>query len=259
MRLNQFLAHAGICSRRKADELIQSGAISVNGTIIKTVGATVTPEDKVVYRGRVVRPEPKVYVLLNKPTGFITSVSDEEGRPTVLDLVKLPKRARLYPVGRLDYSTSGALLLTNDGELALKLSHPRFAAPKTYQVALSAPLTPDLIERLKKGIALTEGTVAVDHLEENPRKPTECKVEIHSGQTRVIRRIFEQVGRRVTKLHRVKYAGLTLRGMALGQWRFLTNQEVAQLQAQAAKQDKGERPVVVKKKKRVIKKRPAKK
>ncbi|MBN2267277.1 MAG: rRNA pseudouridine synthase [Candidatus Babeliaceae bacterium] len=229
MRLNQYLAHAGITSRRKADDLIKTGSIAINGAIIKEVGTQVKPGDIVTYRGKTVHLEKKIYLLLNKPAGVITSVSDEEGRTTVIDLIKLPHRIRLYPVGRLDATTTGVLLITNDGDLALRLSHPRFTIPKMYHVTSQTGLTPAIMKQLTEGVQVDGKRIAVDRVAEIPRRPNECIIEIHSGKNRIVRRLFEQLGKRVTKLDRIKYANLSYKGLARGEWRFLSSREIKKL------------------------------
>lgn len=230
MRLNKYLAHAGVASRRKADELIREGLVKVNGKVIREMGHRVQPEDKVSYDGRLLRPEKKVYVLLNKPKDFISSAKDEKGRKTVLDLVRKATRERIYPVGRLDRNTTGLLLLTNDGDLAKKLSHPSHKVSKVYLAKLDRPLLQADFERIIKGIALEEGVARVDELAfPEPSDKTQVGIELHIGWNRVVRRIFEELGYKVKHLDRVLFAGLTKKNLPRGKWRHLSEREVLHL------------------------------
>ena len=230
MRLNKYLAHAGVASRRKADELIREGLVKVNGKVIREMGHRVQPEDKVSYEGRLLRPEKKVYVLLNKPKDFISSVKDEKGRKTVMDLVRKATHERIYPVGRLDRNTTGLLLLTNDGDLAKKLSHPSHKVSKVYLAKLDRPLLQEDFERILKGIALEEGVAKVDELAfPEPSDKTQVGIELHIGWNRVVRRIFEELGYKVKNLDRVLFAGLTKKNLPRGKWRHLSEQEVLHL------------------------------
>lgn len=230
IRLNRFIANAGVCSRREADELIESGAIKVNGQVITELGYHVNPNDEVIYKGKKLKPEKFVYVLLNKPKDYITTTDDPEERRTVMDLVKNVGDERIYPVGRLDRDTTGLLLLTNDGDLAQKLSHPSFQAAKIYQVELNKAIKPaDFQQLLEGGIELEDGiAVADDAVVLNPEK-TLLGVEIHLGRNRIIRRIFEALGYEVIKLDRTMYAGLNKKDLPRGHWRYLTPQEVVKL------------------------------
>lgn len=237
MRLNQFIAHAGICSRRKADDLIKNGKISVNDQVITAMGYTLKEDDVVKHEGQVLTPEKKVYVLLNKPKGYITTTSDEEDRKTVLDIV-MPqvKRAaknmdiRIYPVGRLDRNTTGLLLITNDGELTQALTHPSYEVAKIYMVTVDRPLALDDFEKIKVGFELEDGFIKVDEIAyPDPRDKTKIGVALHSGKNRIVRRIFEFCGYEVKKLDRVMYAGLTKKDLPRGKWRFLLEKEIIRL------------------------------
>ena len=228
VRLNKFIANAGICSRREADVLIQSGIVEVNGKIITEMGHKVKPTDEVKYDGSIIQTEKKQYVLLNKPKDFITTMDDPMGRRTVLQLVKNACKERIYPVGRLDRNTTGVLLFTNDGELAKKLTHPRYEVKKIYHVELDKPIDFEHIDALLKGVELDDGDfVKADKAEViKDTKNREVGVELHSGKNRVVRRMFESIGYTVTRLDRVKFAGLTKKDLPRGEWRHLTNDEV---------------------------------
>ncbi|CUU06694.1 ribosomal large subunit pseudouridine synthase B [Candidatus Kryptobacter tengchongensis] len=230
IRLNKYLAMCGIASRRKADELIQQGRVAVNGEVITQLGIKIDPrKDKVTVDGKPVKPEEKfVYIVLNKPKDCITTVKDEKGRRTVLDLVKV--KQRIFPVGRLDRNTTGVLLLTNDGELAYRLMHPKFKIEKAYKVEIDKPIKPEDIEKLKRGIMLDgRKTEACDIyiLPDSDRK--ELGITIHEGRYRQIRRMFERLGYKVRKLHRVSFGGITVSGMKRGEWRYLTEKEIRKL------------------------------
>ena len=237
VRLNKYLAHAGVASRRKADELIAAGKVTVNGNVILEMGHKVMPEDKVSYEGKTVNPEQKVYILLNKPKDCITTTSDEKDRKTVLDLIKSAytqikslKKPRLYPVGRLDRNTSGVLLITNDGELAQNLTHPSREMRKIYHVHLDKNLSIDDLAKIQHGIVLEDGIAEVDEIAHtNPKAKNEVGVEIHSGKNRIVRRIFESLGYEVVKLDRVYFGGLTKKDLPRGKWRFLDEEEVRRL------------------------------
>ncbi len=233
MRLNKYLAHAGVCSRREADRWISEGRVSVNGQVIMELGEKVDPErDKVLVNGRPVRAEAErpVYVLLNKPSGRIVSVKDPFGRPTVMELLShVP--VRVYPVGRLDLDTEGALLLTNDGELALRLAHPRYGVAKVYEVRIEGEPDEADLDRVRKGIFLEGRKTAparVQVLRRGHRHAT-LKVEIHEGRKREIRKLFEAVGFPVAGLVRIDFAGLTLEGLRSGHWRYLHTAEIRRL------------------------------
>ncbi|MFT5820141.1 MAG: 23S rRNA pseudouridine2605 synthase [Crocinitomix sp.] len=228
VRLNKFIANAGICSRREADVLIESGIVEVNGKTITEMGYKVKPGDEVKYDGSTIKTEKKRYVLLNKPKDFITTMDDEHGRRTVLQLVKNACKERIYPVGRLDRNTTGVLLFTNDGDLAKKLTHPRYEVKKIYHVELERPIDVEQIKALHSGVELDdEDFVKVDSAEIiADSRMREVGVEIHSGKNRVIRRMFEAIGHNVTRLDRVKFAGLTKKDLPRGTWRNLTDKEV---------------------------------
>ncbi len=233
MRLNRYLAHAGVCSRREADTLIAQGLVTINGQVAMDMGLKVGPGDDVRYAGERLKSERKMYVLLNKPKGFITTVDDERARKTVMDLVGKACRERIYPVGRLDRSTTGVLLLTNDGAMAKKLTHPSHGAKKIYQVTLDKPFSPLDAERLKQGINLEDGPAHVDKLEfPDPENPFEVGVEVHIGRNRIVRRLFGALGYEVLKLDRTDFAGLTKKNLSRGEWRLLSEKEVAFLKIQ---------------------------
>ncbi len=231
IRLNKFLANAGICSRREADEFIKAGVISVNGEIVSEMGVKVMHSDKVLFHNQLVRSERKVYILLNKPKDTVTTAEDTHDRRTVLDLVKNACSERIYPVGRLDRNTTGVLLLTNDGDLASRLTHPKYDKKKIYHVALDRQLETKDFEQILAGVKLDDDlTVAADEL--NYVKEDDLKqvgIEIHSGQNRVVRRIFEALGYKVVRLDRVFFSGLTKKGLVRGKYRFLTEREVNML------------------------------
>lgn len=231
-RLNKYIANAGVCSRRKADELIANGEVTVNGKVVFQMGFKVQEGDKVVYDGKDVKPEDEIYVLLNKPKNFITTTDDDRGRKTVMDLVSTAaKGKRIYPVGRLDRNTTGLLLLTNDGQLAQKLAHPSGEIRKVYEVTIDKELSEkhfDLIKASK--VKLEEGLVLVDDVafpDETDRQVV--GLQIHIGWNRVVRRTFETLGYRVKKLDRVVYAGLTKKNLPRGKWRYLSAEEVRNL------------------------------
>ncbi len=210
MRLNKYLAHAGIASRREADVLIQTGAVTVNGKTVTEMGYKVQPGDKVQFNGETIKPEKKVYVLLNKPKNFITTTEDEKGRKTVMELVQKSAPVRIYPVGRLDRNTTGVLLFTNDGDLAKKLTHPKHNVEKLYHVKLDKNLKPSDLDKIRNGLKLEDGEIQVDDISYIKGAPhSEVGVKIHSGRNRIVRRIFEHLGYDVIKLDRVVFAGLT--------------------------------------------------
>ena len=228
IRLNKYLANSGVCSRREADELIIAGTVTVNGKIVSELGFKVKPSDVVAYDGRVLRREKLRYVLLNKPKGFITTSDDPYERRTVMELVENACEERLYPVGRLDRNTVGLLLMTNDGDLAKKLTHPKHGVRKLYHVTLDKPLTKNDLLKIAEGFDLEDGHIDVDSIAwvvDEPSKK-EVGVELHSGKNRIVRRIFEHLGYEVVKLDRVMFAGLTKLGIERGRWRFLTDTEV---------------------------------
>ena len=227
IRLNKFMANAGVCSRREADELIQQGVVKVNGNPVTELGTKITRNDVVEYNDKVVTLESKCYVLLNKPKDCVTTSDDPNGRTTVMDLVKGACSERIYPVGRLDRNTTGVLLLTNDGDLASKLTHPKYVKKKIYQVWTDKPISEDDMQHIADGIELDDGPIhadAVSYVSPTDRK--QAGIEIHSGRNRVVRRIFETLGYHVVKLDRVYFAGLTKKNLARGKWRYLTQEEV---------------------------------
>lgn len=231
IRLNRYIALSGVCSRREADELIATGAVTVNGQICTVLGTLVKPEDKVVVGGEKLKAEKKVYLLMNKPKGYITTLDDPQQRHTVMELIGDACPERIYPVGRLDRNTTGVLLFTNDGDMAKKLTHPSHGARKIYHVGLDRPFAKADMEALLQGLTLEDGPVEVDdaeYVEDSHRK--EVGVQIHSGRNRIVRRIFEHLGYKVCKLDRVLFAELTKKNLARGEWRFLTDAEVRFLQ-----------------------------
>lgn len=230
IRLNKFLANAGICSRREADEYIQAGVISVNGVVVSELGVKVMHDDKVMFHNQLVRSEKKVYLLLNKPKDCVTTSEDTHDRLTVLDLVKNACSERIYPVGRLDRNTTGVILLTNDGDLASKLTHPKYDKKKIYHVALDKALEKADFEAVLQGVTLDDGLIAADALEYvKEGDPKQVGIEIHSGQNRVVRRIFEKLGYKVIRLDRVYFAGLTKKNIQRGKYRFLNEREINML------------------------------
>lgn len=228
VRLNRYISNTGLCSRREADEYIKEGLIKVNGEVITEMGVKVSPDDEVCYKDKVLSNQRKIYLLLNKPKGFVTSVDEPKGRKIVMDLVRSACKERIYPVGRLDKMTTGVLLFTNDGDLSLKLTHPSNKMRKVYQVTLDKPLEQADLDKLAAGIELEDGFIAFDTIAyTDTEHPNLVGVEIHSGKNRIVRRMFESVGYKVTKLDRVYFAGLTRKGLKRGKWRFLSPEEVA--------------------------------
>ncbi len=230
IRLNKYLANAGICSRREADDFIQAGVITVNGEVVSSLGAKVLPTDKIMFHDQPVRRERKVYILLNKPKNTVTTTDDPEERHTVIDIVRNACAERIYPVGRLDRNTTGVLLLTNDGDLAAKLTHPKFGKKKIYAVTLDRELEEDDEQLIRDGVTLDDERIVPDALEFPKDDRKHIGLEIHSGQNRVVRRIFEKVGYKVVQLDRVSFAGLTKKNVPRGKYRFLTPKEVSMLQ-----------------------------
>ncbi|NMM47191.1 pseudouridine synthase [Marinigracilibium pacificum] len=228
-RLNKYLAHAGICSRREADKLIEQGLVKVNGKKVTELGYKVQIGDQVEYKGKLVKPEKLIYLLLNKPKSFLTTTKDPEERKTVMDLVSNACEERIFPVGRLDRNTTGLLLLTNDGDLADKLMHPSNNIKKVYQVTLDKPITEDDFNAINSGLKLEDGPAPVDGLSVITPDGMTLGIEIHIGRNRIVRRIFEHLGYDVVKLDRTLYAGLTKKDLARGKWRFLNQKEVARL------------------------------
>lgn len=231
MKLNAYLAQAGVCSRRKAIELIKQGLVTVNHYAVTDPAYELRPQDTIRIKKKIIKLEPKKYIIFNKPAGCVTTVTDPHGRPTIMDFIKL--KERVYPVGRLDFQTTGLLLLTNDGALAQQLAHPRYQIPKTYLAVLDRPFEQQDFLRLTKGIRLRDGFAKVDDLKFAGHSKKGLHVTIHSGKYRIVRRMFEHLGYKVTALSRIAYAGLYLKKLQQGAWRYLTNQEVEQLQALA--------------------------
>lgn len=227
MRLNKFMANAGVCSRRAADELIQKGLVKVNGVPVTELGTKISHSDVVEYNEKVVVLESKCYILLNKPKDCVTTSDDPNGRKTVMDLVKGACEERIYPVGRLDRNTTGVLLLTNDGDLASKLTHPQYVKKKIYQVWVDKAITEEHMQQIADGIELEDGPIHADAISYvSPTDRKQAGIEIHSGRNRVVRRIFESLGYHVVKLDRVYFAGLTKKDLPRGRWRYLTQEEV---------------------------------
>ena len=227
IRLNKFLANAGVCSRREADAFIEAGDVKVNDVVITELGTKITRQDKVTFKDKEVHIESKVYILLNKPKNCVTTSDDPQERLTVMDLVKNACSERIYPVGRLDRNTTGVLLLTNDGDLASKLTHPAFKKKKIYHVWLDKPVAVEDMEKIANGLELEDGEIhadAISYAHETDR--AQVGIEIHSGRNRIVRRIFESLGYHVTKLDRVYFAGLTKKNLSRGKWRYLNEKEV---------------------------------
>lgn len=230
IRLNRYIANSGVCSRRDADGLITQGLITVNGKVVTELGSKVKVSDDVRYNGKRLNPEEKVYILINKPRDMVTTTDDPQGRRTVMDLVEGVCTQRIYPVGRLDRNTTGVLLLTNDGELSRKLTHPSSLTKKIYHVFLDRPIARQHMTDIKKGIELEDGLIQADDIGyADESDHSQIGIEIHSGRNRVVRRIFETLGYKVEKLDRVYFAGLTKKNLAKGHWRFLTKEEIRNL------------------------------
>lgn len=231
IRLNRFIAQSGICSRREADDYITAGLVSVNGVIVTELGTKVKPTDEVKFNDSRVQGEKKVYLVLNKPKGYVTSLDDPHAGKAVMELVKGACTERIYPVGRLDKNSVGLLLFTNDGDLTRQLTHPSYKKKKIYQVTLDKPLTRADMDRIAEGITLEDGEIYADEISYVKENKQEVGIEIHSGRNRIVRRIFEFLGYNVTKLDRVYYAGLTKKNLKRGAWRFLTREEVERLKS----------------------------
>jgi 23S rRNA pseudouridine2605 synthase len=230
IRLNRYIAASGICSRREADEMIKLGEVKVNGKVVTEMGIKVEPTDRVEVGGQSISPEKKVYILMNKPKDVVSTVSDPHADRTVLDLIKHAGPERVYPVGRLDKSTTGVLLLTNDGELTKKLTHPGYNKKKVYHVVLDKPATKAQLQQIAEGVQLEDGFIhadAISFVKEGDH--TEIGIELHSGRNRIVRRIFEHMGLTVVKLDRVYFAGLTKKNLPRGKWRYLSDKEIAVL------------------------------
>jgi 23S rRNA pseudouridine2605 synthase len=229
IRLNRYIANAGICSRREADKLIVEGLVEVNGKAVNTLGTRIQHSDVVTYKGKRISREKSVYVLLNKPKGFITTVKDPKERRTVMQLVAKACEERIYPVGRLDRDTTGLLLFTNDGELARRLSHPSSNIRKLYQVTLDKPLNKNDLEAIHQGLELDDGKAMVDDVAIVSEDKKTVGIQLHIGRNRIVRRIFESLDYRVQKLDRVTYASLTKKDLPRGKWRYLSEKEILRL------------------------------
>lgn len=230
IRLNKYIANSGICSRREADTYIEHGSVTINGKLVTEMGCKVLPGDEVRFDGTQISPEQKKYILLNKPKNYITTMDDDRGRKTVMDLIVNATKERVYPVGRLDRNTTGLLLFTNDGDLAKKLTHPKHNVRKLYHVSLDKKLGLADLQKLRGEVIIESKKVFIDAVSyvEGERK-TEIGIEIHSGRNRIVRKIFENLGHKVVKLDRVIFAGLTKKNLPRGRWRELTNQEISTL------------------------------
>jgi 23S rRNA pseudouridine2605 synthase len=228
IRLNRFISNAGVCSRREADKYIAAGVVSINGQIVTELGTKVSPDDEVRFDNRLLTPERKVYVLLNKPRDVVTTTDDPHADRTVMELVKGACEERIYPVGRLDRNTTGLLLFTNDGELSKRLTHPSHKVEKVYQVTLDKVVSVNDMQKITDGIELEDGPISADGITfvEGQDKDT-IGIEIHSGRNRIVRRIFESLGYRVKSLDRVSFAGLTKKNLPRGKWRLLSPREVS--------------------------------
>lgn len=230
IRLNRYIANSGICSRREADTYIQTGLVQVNGVVVTEMGVKVSRFDEVKFDGQMIKPEKKVYILLNKPKGYVTTTDDPEERKTVMDLIGSEVSQRVYPVGRLDRNTTGVILLTNDGELTKSLTHPKYNRKKIYHVSLDKNVTKADMEKLVSGIELEDGLASADVVDyPTPDIKSEIGIEIHSGKNRIVRRMMEALGYDVVKLDRVFFCGMTKKGVARGKWRFLSDVEVNML------------------------------
>ena len=231
MRLNRYIAQSGLCSRREADDYIQAGLVTVNGVIVTELGTKVMPADEGRFSDSVVKGEKKVYLVLNKPKGYVTTLDDPHATKTVMDLVKDACSERIYPVGRLDKNSLGLLIFTNDGDMTRQLTHPSYQKKKIYQVTLDKPLTRGDMDKISEGITLEDGEIYADEISYVKEDKKEVGIEIHSGRNRIVRRIFEHLGYVVQKLDRVYYAGLTKKNLKRGAWRFLTKDEVSRLKS----------------------------
>lgn len=231
MRLNRYLAQSGLCSRREADDYITAGLVAVNGVVVTELGTKVMPTDEVKFSDSVVKGEKKVYLVLNKPKGYVTTLDDPHATKTVMELVKDACTERVYPVGRLDKNSLGLLLFTNDGDMTRQLTHPSYQKKKIYQVSLDKPLTRADMDKISEGITLEDGDIYADEISYVKDNKKEIGIEIHSGRNRIVRRIFEHLGYTVQKLDRVYYAGLTKKNLKRGAWRFLTKDEVTRLKS----------------------------
>lgn len=231
LRLNRFLAMSGLCSRREADDYISAGVVTVNGEVVTELGSKISPTDVVKFNDSIVQGEKKVYIVMNKPKGFVTTIEDPHADKTVMDIVKSACQERVYPVGRLDKNSVGVLLITNDGDLTRELTHPSYMKKKIYQVALDKPLTKADMERITEGVMLEDGPIHADQISYVGDSRKDVGIEIHSGRNRIIRRIFDTLGYKVQKLDRVYFAGLTKKSLKRGSWRYLTPKEVSILKS----------------------------
>lgn len=229
VRLNKYIAMSGICARREADALIKKGLVKVNGELVNEMGIKVKFTDKVEVNGKLINPEKKVYILINKPKDYISTVDDPHAEKTVMDLIKNATQERVYPVGRLDRNTTGVLLLTNDGDLTKKLTHPSTNKKKIYRVTLNKSVSKADIEKIAEGFELEDGFIKADAISYIGDNKKEVGIELHSGKNRIVRRIFEHLDYKVVKLDRVYFAGLTKKNLSRGKWRFLSEREVSML------------------------------
>ncbi len=229
VRLNKYIANSGICSRREADTFITTGLVSMNGKVVTEMGIKVMPGDEVSFNGQKINPERKVYILLNKPKDYVTTLDDPEGRRTVMDLIKGACDERIYPVGRLDRNTTGLLLFTNDGDLTKKLTHPSHNKKKIYHVTVDAEVSPEHLVEIQAGIELDDGFIKVDKISYVNNNPIEIGIELHSGRNRIVRRILEHFGYNIKRLDRVYFGGLTKLNLPRGRWRLLTEKEIIRL------------------------------
>lgn len=231
IRLNKYVAHCGICSRRKADEYIKQGLVKVNGKLANEPGFRIKPTDEVQYKGKIIKPEVRrIYVLMNKPKGTITTSSDDKGRKTVMDLIGTDVKERIFPVGRLDRETTGLLVFTNDGDLAKKLSHPSYNVKKIYHVVLDKSIVKNDLQKIREGLTLEDGKAVVDGIDYARNKgKNEVGIEIHIGKNRIVRRIFEHLGYEVVKLDRMYYGGLTKKDLPRGRYKFMDEKEIIML------------------------------
>lgn len=229
LRLNKYIAHAGVCARREADSLISAGRVTVNSTTVTELGVKVKPTDQITVDGKKVSLEPFVYILLNKPKNTITTTSDEKGRSTVMGNIEEATGQRVYPVGRLDRNTTGALVLTNDGDLANRLMHPRYKVRKIYQVTTRSPLTDEQLMMLQNGVELEDGLAAAHQVQRVPDDKNTISLTLYEGRNRQVRRMVEALGGEVEKLDRTVYAGLSTKGIRIGRWRNLNKKEISDL------------------------------
>ncbi len=230
VRLNKYIAASGVCSRREADELITKGRVKVNGKVVTEMGTKISLKDKVVVNGKLINPEKKVYILLNKPKDCVSTVKDQHAERTVLDIVKHEGKERIYPVGRLDRNTTGVLILTNDGDLTKKLTHPSYNKKKIYHVTLDKVISKGELQEILEGIVLEDGPIkadAISFVDDGDKR--QVGIELHSGKNRIVRRIFAHMGYHVDKLDRVYFAGLTKKNVPRGRWRYLTEKEISML------------------------------